>query len=226
VSDNYGEASGKVTKSTNGKQYAIYTQDADIDYMAYLINKKIVNGSMSTDSRVRAIYNWMVKNCTFTKDVKDESQLSKFKCYFNYNKKANHKKALAYEAKLQQQIYKGSALSNGTSWCDSERARTALAYRKGSCSFLTPMFNILCGAAGVESYRVDGDYINSDKSRMYHNWSLVNISGTYYWYDVPVACKNKNIKQVWYKKGTKYWKTCHSWESNLTKGIDTSRIKK
>lgn len=220
------EASGKVTKSASKKRYIIYTGDASIDYMVYLIDKKLIKSGMSDDKRVRVIYDWMVKNCTFTKDVKDYSKLKNMKCYFDFEKKSNQKKADAYEKKVMAKIYKGEALCIGTSWHDAYRASTALAYRKGSCSYLTPMFNVLCNGAGVEAYIVDGDYINADKSRMYHNWSFVKVSGKYYWYDVPVACKNKSNKAYWYKKGTKFSKTYHSMSKNATKGFDSKMFAK
>lgn len=136
------------------------------------------------------------------------------------------KKAQAYEKKVMQQIYTGKALCIGTNWHDCERAETALAYRKGSCSYLTPMFNILCNQAGVEAYIVDGFYVNRDKSKAYHNWSFVKLGKKYYWYDVPVACQNKSAKNVWYKKGTKFWKTCHQWNKRATKGYAGAAFKK
>ncbi|HCT91362.1 MAG TPA: hypothetical protein DF613_08285 [Lachnospiraceae bacterium] len=218
--------SGKVTKTADNKFYTIYTGDANIDYMVSVINKKIIKGKMNTEKRVRAIFDWMVKNCTFTKDVKDYEKLSKMKRYINYSKPSNIKKAEAYEKKARKQIYEGKALCIGMNWHDSYRAEVALDYRKGSCSYLTPMFNVLCNGAGVEAYIVDGNYVNSDKSRMYHNWSFVKIGNKYYWFDVPVACKNKTAKDTWYKKGTKFWKTCHEWDKNATKGFSSSMFAK
>lgn len=220
-----GTASGKATSKVSGR-YPIYTGDANIDYMAYLTNKKIIKKGMSDDKRVQAIFNWMVKNCTFTKDVKDYSKLKKMKCYINYNKSSFKKKAEAYENKILKQIYQGKALCIGPNWHDCDRAEVAFAYHKGSCSYLTPMFNILCNQAGIEAYIVDGYYVNKDKSKDYHNWSFVKLGKKYYWYDVPVACKNKNVKSVWYKKGTKFWKTCHSWKKNATKGYEGAAFKK
>ncbi len=217
-STGYGTGSGRVTARTSGRRYPIYTGDASIDYMAYLTNKKIIRKGMGNDQRVQAIYRWMVKNCTFTKDVKDYSKLKKMKCYIRYSKASMRKKAQAYENKVMKQIYQGKALCIGTGWHNCGRAVTALAYRKGSCSYLTPMFNILCNQAGVEAYLVDGYYVNKDRSRDYHNWSFVKLGRKYYWYDVPVACQNKSVQNVWYKKGTKFWKTCHKWSKRATKG--------
>jgi hypothetical protein len=125
-----------------------------------------------------------------------------------------------------QKICTGTALCIGTDWHDADRAAIALAYRQGSCSFLTPMFNVLCNGAGVEAYIIDGEYVNRDGSSAYHNWSFVKIGSTYYWYDVPVACKNKSASSYWYRKGTAYWKTCHSWDSSSLKGFNTSAFAK
>ena len=219
-------ASGKVTKKVTGTRYTIYTGDALADYMVYLTDKKIIKSSMGTDKRVKKIYDWMVKNCNFTKDVKNESKLKKMKKYFPYDTAAFQEKAAAYEKKVMQKIYTGKALCMGSTWHDCDRGRVALAYRKGSCSYLTPMFNMLCGGAGVEAHIIDGYYVNKDKSKDYHNWSFVKIGKKYYWYDVPVACKNKKNKKLWYKKGTKYWKTCHSWKASATKSFQAAKFAK
>jgi hypothetical protein len=219
-------ASGKVTSSTDGKRYTIYTGDEAIDYMVSIIDGSLIKSTMSTDERVKAIYDWMVKNCTFNKDVKDPSQLANMKKYIDYGSASFNQKAAAYEKAVMQKIYTGTALCIGTDWHDADRAAIALAYRQGSCSFLTPMFNVLCNGAGVEAYIIDGEYVNRDGSSAYHNWSFVKIGSTYYWYDVPVACKNKSASSYWYKKGTAYWKTCHSWDSSSLKGFNTSAFAK
>jgi transglutaminase/protease-like cytokinesis protein 3 len=148
------------------------------------------------------------------------------KKYIKMSSSSFKKKASAYEKKVMKKIYKGTALCIGTNWHDADRAAVAMAYRKGSCSFLTPMFNVLCNGAGVEAYILDGEYVNRDGSRAYHNWSFVKMNGKYYWFDVPVACKNKTAKSSWYKKGTKYWKTCHAWSSSSLKGFDKSKFAK
>lgn len=225
-SNQYSSASGRVTKTETKKLYAIYTGDAQIDYMASMINKKVIKNRMSADARVEAVYNWMVKNCTFTKDVKDFSKLNKMKCYFRYDTSKNKKKCNAFEKKVQKKIYKGQALCIGTNWHDADRSIIALAYHMGSCSYLTPMFNVLCNAAGIEAYIVDGNYVNKDGSKAYHNWSFARIGSKYYWYDVPVACRHKEAKSAWYKKGTKYWKTCHEWNKNATKGYNNASFQK
>lgn len=217
-STRYATGSGKVTAKKTHQRYAIYTRNATIDYMAYLTNKKIVGKGMSDNRRVQAIYNWMVKNCTFTKDIQSSAKRKKMKCYIKYASASVKKKAQAYEKKIMRQIYQGKALCIGDNWRCCEQAQMTLAYRKGSCAFLTPMFNILCGQAGVETYIVSGEYINRDKSRAYHNWSFAKLGKKYYWFDVAVACINKKSASSWYRKGTKYWKTCHSWSKGDTKG--------
>ncbi len=222
----YATASGKVTAKKSRQRHAIYTGNATIDYMAYLTNKKIVRKGMNDSRRIQAIYNWMVKNCTFTKDIQSSGKRKKMKCYIKYASSSVKKRAQAYEKKIMQQIYQGKALCIGDSWRCCKQAQMALAYRKGSCSFLTPMFNILCGQAGVETYIVSGEYINRDKSRAYHNWSFAKLGKKYYWFDVAVACINKNAASSWYKKGTKYWKTCHSWSKGDTKGYREATFQK
>lgn len=221
-----GSASGRVTENIDKKRTNTYTGYAVMDYMAYLTGQKIIKSGMNDEKRIKAIYDWMVKNCEFTKDVKEESKLKKMKQYYKYDAKSFQKKADAYEKKLMKQIYTGKALCSGIGFLNADRGVIAFAYHKGSCSFLTPMFNVLCRAAGVEAHGIDGDYVNKDKSRDYHNWSLARIGKTYYWYDVAVATKNKKSSQVWYKKGTKFWKTCHAWKNSETKKFVTASFAK
>ncbi len=222
----YGSASGRVTKTIAKKRINTYTGQAVMDYMAYLTGKKIIKSSMNDEKRIKAVYDWIVKNCTFTKDVKEGSKLKKMKQYYKYDTKVFQKKAAAYEKKLMKQIYTGKALCSGFGFNNSDRGLIAFAYHKGSCSFLTPMFTVLCRAAGVEAHGIDGDYVNKDKSRDYHNWALARIGKTYYWYDVAVATKRKDASQVWYKKGTKFWKTCHAWQNSETKKFQTASFAK
>lgn len=223
-------ASGKVTTSSQSKRVAKYTSDPITDYLANTIltkNIKVSTGS-GRDAAVKKIYNWMVKNCNFTKSVKSEANLKNMKKYLDYTSANAIAKANSFENQVMQKIYSGDALCIGYDWHDVDRAHIAMAYRKGSCSFLTPMFNVLCNAIGVDAYIIDGFYVNKDKSKMYHNWSLVKQGKYYYWYDAPVACrpKNKKYKKLWYKKGTKYWKTCHKWSSSLTRRYTDGKIKK
>lgn len=225
-SDYYGTASGRVSKKTVRKHCKIYTGDAEMDYMAYLINQKIIKKHMGTQARITAIYNWMVRNCTFTKKVKNPSSLKKKKCFFAYYKAKNKRKCQAYEKKVMKQIYTGKALCIGTYWHNADRAKVAMAYRRGSCSYLTPMFNILCNAAGVEAYAVDGYYRNQDKSKSYHNWSFAKIGKKYYWFDVAVACRHKAAKNVWFKKGTKEWKLSHQWRRKAIRGYTEAAFQK
>lgn len=228
----FGEASGTVTSSTDGKSYAIYTGDADLDYICYLTLKNIKTGS-SDEAKVKGIFNWMKTHVKFADKNRDDFKYgsfkfikSKYKCYYNYTTKAFHKKALAYEEKIQKQIYTGKALCNGTDWTSYDRCLNSFAFRQGSCSFITPMFNVMLGAKGVESYRVSGYYVNDDGSMMDHNFTLAKVNGKYYWYDAPIACRHPSSASYWYKKGNNFNKRYHKYSAEQIKGIPTSKFAK
>lgn len=219
-SSGYGKAAGKVTSEESGKKIPIYVGEAHYDYMIYLLNKEIVKGNMNDEQKVKAIFDWMAKNCEFTKDVKDYSLLSEMKQYINYTSPSFEKKAKKYEKKIQQQIKTGAALCSGTGQFRYDRGLVALAYRKGSCSYLTPMFNMLCNVNGIEAYTVSGDYVESSGDRQEHNFSFVRLGDKYYWYDTPIAVRHPNSKSYVYKKGTDYFKKHHDWPSYSLNGFD------
>lgn len=206
--------SGEVTQTDKDLNTPIYTGDATMDYMAYLINKDQIKitDKMTDKERVKAIYYWMSKNTTFTKDVKDYNYLSKQKKYIDYTSEDFQKKAEAFEKKVQAAIKKGEALCVGSNWIWSGRTPVALGYRQGSCSYLTPMFNVLCNQAGIEAYIVY-EFLTPSYGGADHNFTFAKIGDTFYWFDVPLAARHKNSASKHYMKDSTYFAKSHKFSA-------------
>lgn len=232
----YGAAAtkkGKVTKSFKELNIPIYTGSADVDYAAEVICKKVIKKGMSQQQKVKALYDWVVDHCTHDKDYGGHKTV--------YSYKKNAKKAAAYDKKIWKQIFTGKAdcnfdgfyyncsynAGNDNYWYDNgdegynkgyvdghgqfERTYEAFQTRKGGCSYITRLFKALVNHAGLECTLVDGNFKNSNGTKMYHYWCFIRVNKKCAWYDVDIATSHKNIRYVWYKKGAKFWHTCHEW---------------
>lgn len=243
----YGTAATKkckVTKAYKELNIPIYTGCADVDYAAEVICKKVIKKGMSQQQKVKALYDWTVEHCTHDKDY------GKHDIVYSYSK--NKKKAKAYNAKIWKQIYTGKADCNfdGYGYSDSSynwdyygddydvmfpqqigwvngkgqfyRTYEAFQTHKGGCSYITRLFKALINHAGLECTLVDGNFKNRDGSKMYHYWCFIRVNKKYAWYDVDIATSHKNIRYTWYKKGAKFWHTCHEWDPKENEKIPSS----
>lgn len=243
----YGTAATKkckVTKAYKELNIPIYTGCADVDYAAEVICKKVIKKGMSQQQKVKALYDWTVEHCTHDKDY------GKHETVYSYSK--NKKKAKAYNTKIWKQIYTGKADCNfdGYGYNDSSynwnyygddydvmfpqqigwvngkgqfyRTYEAFQTHKGGCSYITRLFKALINHAGLECTLVDGNFKNRDGSKMYHNWCFIRVNKKYAWYDVDIATSHKNIRYTWYKKGAKFWHTCHEWDPKENEKIPSN----
>lgn len=245
----YGAAATKkckVTKAYKELNIPIYTGCADVDYAAEVICKKVIKKGMSQQQKVKALYDWTVEHCTHDKNYE------KHETVYSYSK--NSKKAKSYNKKIWKQIYTGKADCNfdGYGYGDSSyswdyydedysvmfpqkigwvngkgqfyRTYEAFQTHKGGCSYITRLFKALINHAGLECTLVDGNFKNSNGSKMYHYWCFIRVNKKYAWYDVDIAVSHKNIRYVWYKKGAKFWRTCHEWNpkdnENIPSGLN------
>ncbi len=225
----YGKAvtkKGKVTKTYKELNIPILTGNADVDYAAEVICKKVIKKGMSQQQKVKALYNWVVNNCDHDKDY------ASHKLVYKYSK--NKKKAKAYAKKMWEKIYTGKAecTFDGVDYFELQdsyynatmpygdmdgygqfyRAYDCFQTHKGGCSYITRLFKVLVNHVGIECTLIDGAYINRDGSQMYHYWCYIRTNKKYAWYDVDVATSNPGYRYHWYKRNTKFWKTCHAWD--------------
>lgn len=225
----YGKAvtkKGKVTKTYKELNIPILTGNADVDYAAEVICKKVIKKGMSQQQKVKALYNWVVNNCDHDKDY------ASHKLVYKYSK--NKKKAKAYAKKMWEKIYTGKAecTFDGVDYFELQdsyynatmpygdmdgygqfyRAYDCFQTHKGGCSYITRLFKVLVNHVGIECTLIDGAYINRDGSQMYHYWCYIRTNKKYAWYDVDVATSNPGSRYHWYKRNTKFWKTCHAWD--------------
>ncbi len=234
--------SGKVTKDYKELNIPILTGDVNVDYAAEVICNKVIKKNMSQQEKVRALYDWVVDNCTHDKNY-DEHEI-----VYDYEK--NAKKAKAYSEKMWKKIYKGEAecnfdgmsysyynmdssyngyqnntLSYGTvdGYYQFDRTELVFQTHQGGCSYITRLFKVLVNHVGIECTLVEGDYVNTKGQSMFHVWSYIRVNKKYAWYDVDVATSNKKVRNTWYKRDTKFWDTCHDWdEKSIPRGVPSS----
>jgi len=225
--------SGKVTKSYKELNIPILTGDANVDYAAEVICKKVIKKGMSSQQKVKALYDWVVNNC------KHDKNYSKHKKVYKYSK--NKKKAQKYATKMWKKIYAGKiecTYDGGTNesgysyrndtmtvgdmdgYYQFYRAQDCFETHKGGCSYITRLFKVLVNHVGIDCTLADGNFVNRDGTKMYHVWCYIRTNKKYAWYDVDVATSNKNIRYHWYKRNTAFWKSCHEWNQNsIPRGV-------
>ena len=227
--------SGKVTKDYKELNLPILTGNVDVDYAAEVICNKIIKKKMTQQEKVRAIYDWVVDNCTHDKNYNEHEIV------YDYAK--NAEKAQAYSEKMWKKIYKGEAECNfdgvDYSYDGYENKtlpygdvdgygqfdRTCLTFQthQGGCSYITRLFKVLVNHVGIECTLVEGNYLNTRGESMFHVWSYIRVDKKYAWYDVDVATSNKRVRNTWYKKDAKFWKTCHQWDADtVPRGVPSS----
>jgi len=223
----------KVTSAVTESYKPIYTGCADIDYQAEQICKKVIKSDMTAQEKVKALYQFMVKNCEHDKDYAQHKRV------YNYDKNAT--KAEKYEESIMADIYSGAAgctfegigyrikndgnyytiqtqnkyhTSNYCSTVAGDFGRTVECFSQyaGGCSYLTRMLLVLCQHVGIRGNLVTGNYVNKDKTYTYHEWCYLRVAKKYAWYDISISTKSENNWSTWYKKtDASYWSTCHTW---------------
>ena len=227
--------SGKVTKDYKELNIPILTGNVDVDYAAEVICNKIIKKKMTQQEKVRAIYDWVVDNCTHDKNY------DKHKIVYDYAQ--NAKKAQTYSEKMWKKIYKGEAECNfdGVDYSydgyenktlpygdvdgygQFERAYLTFQTHQGGCSYITRLFKVLVNHVGIECTLVEGNYLNTRGESMFHVWSYIRVDKKYAWYDVDVATSNKRVRNTWYKRDAKFWKTCHQWDADtVPRGVPSN----
>lgn len=242
----YGTAATKkckVTKAYKELNIPIYTGCADVDYAAEVICKKVIKKGMSQQQKVKALYDWTVEHCSHDKDYGNH------KIVYSYSKNKKKAKSYNTKIWKQIYTGKADCNFDGYGYSDSsyywdsyyygddydvmfpqqtgwvngkgqfDRTYEAFQTHKGGCSYITRLFKALINHAGLECTLVDGNFKNRDGSKMYHYWCFIRVNKKYAWYDVDIATSHKNIRYTWYKKGAKFWHTCHEWDPKYNENI-------
>lgn len=185
------------------KALVLLTGDPRVDYLAERMLKEAgVKQSMSADKKVKKIYAYMTKKFTHNRGDK------KWKLRYNLKKLKNQ--VAKYQKSADAKVAKGKAYYT-YKFYDSTMMdfdpywglSGTMAYRAGVCDDMAAVFEVLCNHAGVEAYKYNGYYVNSNGKKMGHAWNSAIVNGKEYFYDVDVEIQNRGKGQgnyYWYKK--------------------------
>lgn len=159
VSSNAG---GTPEKLLNGaKLTPMRTGCKKLDAKVDEIFKKIHTSGMSTYQKVKACFDYLVKNGIYERGYFVESPIE----------------GMIYESTLDDMLV--------------DAAYQMLSSNHGVCDDYTAAFVVMTRAIGLESYYVGGYTTNTSGVKNGHAWANVKLGGTYYIFDPQVQQKNK-----------------------------------
>ncbi len=194
--------------SDNTVMTPIYTSYPTLNYMVDKLLEEIIRPEMTNAEKLKAVYTWMVKNCThgacthcvngldyygdigdavYTLDRKVQSDWMNGKIdmqpdvhVLNHNGNSTYNPG-AYTEEIRKQIWSNEYLFYPL------KAEYLLIHRSGICSYFAGLFSVIVNRMGFESGVVIGDYINNDGSSTQHYWNYVKLNGSYYWVDTDIS---------------------------------------
>lgn len=183
-----------VTAGAAGRNYGnipIYIGHSDVDYMAEEILKEIDTAGKSYKEQVRAVYNWVVKNCSAAGDGK---------LYFTEAGVDAEVDRYFYEecdAALQHgdilirpdfdSAYNSSGVFYDASHYVANFAAEPMMKRSGSSINYAALMTVLLGHIGFDCRIVSG---TANDSKAEHCWNYVLVNGEYLWLDVWYAIED------------------------------------
>lgn len=204
----------------------IYFGDVYIDYMASEILKEIDLAGKDDVERIRAVYDWIVRNCqrygtgdTLYFDIdKVEKEAEDF---YEYMVEALE------EGDITLRIDTGSVMNeydpeSGLTYyyCDSNvyvanAAVDMMLCRVGECHNYAALLTVLLGHLGYDCRMIEGDFINNDGSTYMHKWNMVLLEDGYVWLDVRMDqeyYKDYGTYRYFLVEDTVEWEKKHSWD--------------
>lgn len=177
---------------TYGKA-AISTGYSDVDWMADQILKEINLTGKNDVERIRAVYDWIIRNCERYGEPEKE--------YFPVDEVMAALDA-GYNAQWSRDLLRGQAvfrLDLGPEFAGDDWFSTAMydsndyviscgynmmVYRVGECHWFSGLLAVLLGRLGYDCRLIEGNFINNNGSKVMHKWNMVLLNGKYYWLDV------------------------------------------
>lgn len=217
--------------AASGRNYGnvpIYIGYSDVDYMAEEILKDIPTEGKSAKEQIRAVYDWIIKNCDrYTWDGTyyfDESAVDQaISSYFhseslskldkgNILVRAEFEEAVAYD-----QNYEMYVMSYDSNDYIANFAYDMMMTRSGNCAHYSALLALLLGHLGFDCRLIAGEFINGNGSKVEHKWNYVLVDGQYYWLDVRMDhATYSSTGKINYKyfmiASTEDWSTRHSWD--------------
>lgn len=133
-----------------------------IDKKVDSIFKKIFKKNYTTYDKVKAIYDYEIKNFSYGSGTMTDKQRNAL-----YNKK---------------NVYPGSMADNTL----ASYAYETMCTKKGVCTDYAAVFTVMTRAIGLDTYSVSGDTTRADNSWTVHTWNNMLVNGRYLVFDAQV----------------------------------------
>lgn len=217
--------------AAEGKVYGevpIYMGYPDLDYMAEEILKEIDLSGKTPRERIRAVYDWIIYNC--------RRSGSADKMYFDIDEVLEQADGAFFD-KMVDAISNGNATlridvagemgsSDGFVPYDSNYyiatfASQMMLYRVGNCAHYAALLTVLLNHLGYDCRLIDGNFINSNGSKVEHKWNMVLLDGKYYWLDPrmdhSIYESTGKINYTYFLvEDTAQWEKKHEWDHSYS----------
>lgn len=221
----------------DGKLYGevpIYLGFADVDYMAEQVLKEINVTGDTAEERIRQVYDWIIYNC-------DRSG-SADTAYFDPNDVMEHSKegskffksmvkgieagdlTLRIDVAGEMGSPDGYTIPYDSSYYIASFAYQMMMYRVGNCAHYAALLNLLLCHLGYDCRLIDGEFINSNGSRVEHKWNMVLVDGKYYWLDPrmdhSIYESSGKINYTYFMvEDTAQWEKKHAWDPSYSEAM-------
>ena len=206
----------------------IYMGYPDLDYMAEEILKEIDLGGKTDRDRIRAVYDWIIYHCARSGSAD--------KLYFDVDevmKQANGDffdemvdAISSGDATLRIDVAGELGSSDGFVPYDSNYyiatfASQMMLYRVGNCAHYAALLAVLLNHLGYDCRLIDGNFINSNGSKVEHKWNMVLLDGKYYWLDPrmdhSIYESTGKINYTYFLvEDTAQWEKKHEWDHSYS----------
>ena len=175
VKDASGNDASSNFKAASWNWKVVLTGNEKVDYLCELICQKTIKNGMSDVQKAKALYTWLGKHVMWTKqrnvadkiDVSSEAGLAAVK---------------AYKTQSDNLVAAGKATVDCNIYGKAQFALTALSKGRGDCWNMSDAYVALLRHAGIFAGTVGHTAVGG--SAMGHYWTIVKISGKYYYADV------------------------------------------
>ena len=212
-------------------QVPMYLGFADVDYMAEQVLQDIQVTGDTAEERIRQVYDWIIYNCDrsgsadkawFDPDevMKKSQEGSKFfKNMVNGIKKGDL--TLRIDVAGEMGSPDGFTIPYDSSYYIASFAYQMMMYRVGNCAHYAALLNLLLCHLGYDCRLIDGEFINSNGSRVEHKWNMVLVDGKYYWLDPRMDHSiYENTGKINYTyfmvEDTAQWEKKHAWDHSYS----------
>ena len=209
----------------------MYLGYADVDYMAEQVLKEIKVTGDTDKERIRQVYDWIIYNCDrsgsadkayFDPDeVMEKSQEGSkfFKSMVEGIKDGDL--TLRIDVAGEMGSPDGFTIPYDSSYYIASFAYQMMMYRVGNCAHYAALLNLLLNHLGYDCRLIDGDFINSNGSKVEHKWNMVLVDGKYYWLDPrmdhSIYESTGKINYTYFMvEDTAQWEKKHEWDHSYS----------